>query len=128
MLRAVLLKGAKKNCVLAIFPYPETGDGHLSMSMQCGEYFSKKKRTNVIATGVTHTLEEFVAHTFACLDLDWREDVIIDPTLLRPSEIMISRANPAKAYNVLGWKAQHTMENVVKMMIDTELSKSYILQ
>jgi len=78
----------------------------------------------VIATGVTHTLEEFVAQSFACLNLEWRESVIIDPTLLRPSEIMISRANPAKALNVLGWRAQHSMENVVKMMIDAEFSKS----
>jgi len=77
----------------------------------------------VIATGITHTLEEFVAHAFASLDLDWRESVIIDSTLLRPSEIMVSRANPAKALNVLGWKAQYSMENVVKMMVDSELSK-----
>ncbi len=81
----------------------------------------------VIATGITHTLEEFVAHAFACLDLEWRESVIIDPTLLRPSEIMISRANPAKALHVLGWRAQHSMKDVVKMMIDTEYAKSSVL-
>jgi len=76
----------------------------------------------VIATGSTHTLEEFVVHVFEYLNLDWRTSVIIDSALLRPSEITISRANPQKALNVLGWQAQYTMKDVVKMMIDSELS------
>lgn len=74
----------------------------------------------VIATGETHTLEEFVAYTFACVGLDWKEHVVNDPNLLRPSEIMISRANPVKAYDKLGWRAQYTMRDVIGMMIEDE--------
>ncbi|MRR06920.1 MAG: GDP-mannose 4,6-dehydratase [Deltaproteobacteria bacterium] len=74
----------------------------------------------VIATGETHTLEEFVDHTFECVGLDWKEHVVNDPTLLRPSEIMISRANPVKAYERLGWRAQYTMRDVIAMMIEVE--------
>ncbi len=74
----------------------------------------------VIATGQTNTLEEFVAKTFQTLGLDWREHVSSDPSLLRPSEIMISRGNPAKAYRQLGWQAGCRMEEVIKRMIAAE--------
>ncbi|MGD9685631.1 MAG: GDP-mannose 4,6-dehydratase [Desulfobacter sp.] len=87
-----------------------------------------KPEDYVIATGVTHTLQEFVIHAFAYLGLDWNENVIIDQTLLRPSEIMISRANPSKAFSVLGWKAQYSMRDVVEMMIDIENSRSSVTQ
>jgi GDPmannose 4,6-dehydratase len=70
----------------------------------------------VVATGETHTLEEFVAEAFNCVGLDWRDHVVTDPTLLRPSEIMVSRANPAKAAERLGWHARNKIRDVVKMM------------
>lgn len=78
----------------------------------------------VIATGETHTLEEFVAEAFACVGLDWREYVVTDSSLLRPSEIMVSRANPAKASEMLGWKANYKMRDVVRMMVDAEIQSS----
>jgi len=74
----------------------------------------------VIATGETNTLEAFVAETFTQLALDWREHVSTDPSLLRPSEIMISRGNPDKAYRELGWRAKNRMRDVVRIMIDAE--------
>lgn len=70
----------------------------------------------VVATGETYTLEEFVAEAFNCVGLDWRDHIVADPTLLRPSEIMVSRANPAKASEQLGWQAQYKMRDVVRMM------------
>jgi len=74
----------------------------------------------VIATGETNTLEDFVAETFTQLGLEWREHVTTDPSLLRPSEIMISRGNPGKAYRELGWCAKNRMRDVVRIMIDAE--------
>lgn len=70
----------------------------------------------VVATGETNTLEEFVAEAFKCHGLDWRDHVVTDPSLLRPSEIMVSRANPAKAEKRLGWRAEYRMRDVVRMM------------
>jgi GDPmannose 4,6-dehydratase len=70
----------------------------------------------VIATGVTNTLGGFVEEAFQTVGLNWQEHVITDPTLLRPSEIMISRGNAAKAATQLGWKAKLQMREVVKMM------------
>lgn len=74
----------------------------------------------VIATGETNTLESFVVETFTQLGLDWRQHVSTDPSLLRPSEIMVSRGNPEKAFQVLGWKAEHRMKDVIRLMIAAE--------
>lgn len=74
----------------------------------------------VIATGETNKLETFVEEAFRQLGLDWQEHVTSDSSLLRPSEIMISRGNPAKAQKILGWKAQCGMGDVVRLMIEAE--------
>ena len=74
----------------------------------------------VIATGETHTLEQFVAEAFRTLGLDWQEHVSTDSSLLRPSEIMISRGNPAKAKTTLGWQAGITMQEAIHKMIKAE--------
>ncbi|NJD38927.1 MAG: GDP-mannose 4,6-dehydratase [Geobacter sp.] len=71
----------------------------------------------VIATGETNTLETFVAETFNCCGLDWHEHVITDPSLLRPSEIIVSCGNPGKASKNLGWKASITMKDIVSLMV-----------
>jgi GDPmannose 4,6-dehydratase len=74
----------------------------------------------VIATGQTHRLQDFVAATFAALDLDWQRHVILDPQLLRPSDIRCSRANPAKAATRLGWQPQSRMPEVILQMLDAQ--------
>ena len=74
----------------------------------------------VIATGETNTLEDFVAEVFRSLGLDWREHVISDPSLLRPSEIMVSRGNPEKAGHKLGWQSQRKMREVIQLIMEAE--------
>ena len=71
----------------------------------------------VIATGETHTLQEFVAEIFSSVGLDWLEHVNSDPGLLRPSEIMVSRSNPVRAANALGWRARYKMKDVARMLV-----------
>ncbi|ALF52314.1 NAD-dependent dehydratase [Nostoc piscinale CENA21] len=79
----------------------------------------------VIATGETSKLEDFVAEAFACLGLDWQEYVTTDGSLLRPTDIVIGRGNPANAKEKLGWQAQYTMKDVVRMMIEDK-QKDYL--
>jgi GDPmannose 4,6-dehydratase len=71
----------------------------------------------VIATGETNTLQDFIAAVFETLGLDWREHVISDPELLRPSEIMVSLGDASKATRILGWRAHYWMRDVARMMI-----------
>jgi GDPmannose 4,6-dehydratase len=80
-----------------------------------------KPEDYVIATGETNTLETFVAETFSCVGLDWRAHVITDPSLLRPSEIMVSRGNPGKAFHDLSWQATCKMRDVISMIVAAEL-------
>jgi len=71
-----------------------------------------------IATGETNKLEIFVAEVFAYLGLDWREHIIVDQTFFRPTDIAISRGNPAKAKQQLGWEAKYKMKDIARMMVD----------
>jgi GDPmannose 4,6-dehydratase len=75
----------------------------------------------VIGTGMSYTLREFVEHTFKNLGLDWRNHIEIRTELQRPSEIFQSRIDPSKARMELGWQAQSTMPDVVRMMVADEL-------
>jgi GDPmannose 4,6-dehydratase len=75
----------------------------------------------VIATGITHSLQEYIQMVFDYLKLDWREHVISDPSLLRPTDLLIGRANPSKASKILNWKATHSLETIVEKMIVSEL-------
>ncbi len=71
----------------------------------------------VIATGESNKLEDFVAEAFACVNLNWRDHVISDRSLYRPTDIAVGRGHPAKAREVLGWQAKYKMQDVVRMMI-----------
>jgi GDPmannose 4,6-dehydratase len=74
----------------------------------------------VIATGETHSLDEFVATTFAEVGLDARDHLDVDPALYRPSDIEGNYANPGKAARALGWRASVGMVEVVKRMVAAE--------
>jgi GDPmannose 4,6-dehydratase len=78
----------------------------------------------VIATGHTISLEGFVSQVFAFYGLNWTDHVQVDKALFRPSDIRVSRANPRKAEDILGWVAQTNVAGVIKKMCkDTESLK-----
>ncbi len=74
----------------------------------------------VIATGQSYKLEEFVEVAFSEVGLDWHDHVMIDNDLLRPADLAISKANPEKAWQELGWRARNRMPDVVKLMVRAE--------
>jgi GDPmannose 4,6-dehydratase len=71
----------------------------------------------VIATGQTRKLQDFVAAAFEAVGLDWQDHTTIDPSLFRPTEIMIGRGDASKAAEKLGWKPKYKMDEVVRMMV-----------
>jgi GDPmannose 4,6-dehydratase len=75
----------------------------------------------VIATGATHTLEEFIAATFRAVGLDWAKHVDIDEKLVRPTDISISRGDPSKAAKSLGWHAKVGFDELVKRLVAAEM-------
>ncbi|MEB3828000.1 GDP-mannose 4,6-dehydratase [Phormidium sp. CCY1219] len=78
----------------------------------------------VIATGETHSLEEFVVTAFDCVGLDWQDHVTTDVSLYRPTDIAIGKANPAKAKEKLGWEATSKMKDVVRQMVEARMASS----
>jgi GDPmannose 4,6-dehydratase len=83
----------------------------------------EKAEDFVVATGVSSTLETFVAHAFAHFELDWRQYVHVRDDLFRTSDIEVSAGNPAKAERVLGWKATTAMPDLVSRLIQGELER-----
>ncbi len=72
----------------------------------------------VIATGKSYSLEEFVIEAFSCLGLNWQDHVVTDNSLLRPTDLAVSKGNPNKAKEKLGWQAKFKMPDVVRMMVE----------
>lgn len=72
----------------------------------------------VIATGQTYLLRDFVQAAFAAVGLDWQRHVLIDPGLVRRTEIAYSCGDASKAAQQLGWRASSRMPQVVQQMVD----------
>jgi len=76
----------------------------------------------VIATGKCHSVEDFLKKAFALLELDYRNYLDIDPTLYRPSEVMVLMGNYSKAERVLGWRPRVSFEELVREMVEKDLA------
>ena len=72
----------------------------------------------VIATGITCSLQEFVEITFEHVGLDSRRYVKVDNSLLRPTDIQVSRGDATKASKILHWQAKTKMPNLAKLLVD----------
>ncbi|MDD5383093.1 MAG: GDP-mannose 4,6-dehydratase [Candidatus Margulisbacteria bacterium] len=75
----------------------------------------------VAATGETHTVREFVEQAFKHVGLDWQKYVSVDETLKRPSEVYALKGDYSKAKRVLGWEPKVRFNELVKMMVDSDL-------
>ncbi|WP_419902631.1 GDP-mannose 4,6-dehydratase [Kiloniella sp.] len=76
----------------------------------------------IIATGQTHSLEEFVSRVFTCLDLNYKDHITSDTSFFRPTEILHSAGNPLKASQVLDWKASVLFDELIENLVKAEQS------
>ena len=76
----------------------------------------------VIATGETHSVREFLDQTFACLDLDWKQYVEVDPKYFRPAEVDLLLGDASKARTKLGWEPKVDFNQLVKLMVEHDLA------
>jgi GDPmannose 4,6-dehydratase len=72
----------------------------------------------VLATGETHSVQEFLEAAFGCVDLDWRQYVTIDPRYFRPAEVDLLIGDYSKAKRDLGWEPKVKFEELVRMMVE----------
>ncbi len=81
----------------------------------------------VICTGETHTIREFLDLAFGYVGIsDWSSYVVIDPEFYRPAEVDYLRGNNRKAIETLGWTPNHSFEDLVKMMVDSDVGNENI--
>jgi len=77
----------------------------------------------VVATGETHTVQRLVELAFGAVGLDWNKYVEIDPSLVRPAEVDLLIGDPTKAKTKLGWKPEVGFEQLVEMMVKSDLAR-----
>ena len=77
----------------------------------------------VVATGETHSVQEFVEAAFAVVDLPWEKHVKRDAALERPNEPVRLVGAPAKIERTLGWKPRTVFPALVREMVEVELAK-----
>ena len=77
----------------------------------------------VVATGETHSVRELVELAFAATGLDWREHVVLDPTLKRPAEVDVLLGDATKARQTLGWLPKVPFPELVQMMVEADLER-----
>jgi GDPmannose 4,6-dehydratase len=75
----------------------------------------------VIATGVAHSVQDFVEAAFGAAGLDWRKHVVVDESLRRPPEEVERRGDPAKARRLLGWEPRTGFQELVESMVRWDL-------
>jgi GDPmannose 4,6-dehydratase len=78
----------------------------------------------VLATGETHSVEDFLEEAFTYAGLDWREYVKIDPRYFRPSEVDVLIGDYSKAREQLGWEPVVRFQELVRMMVDADRVRS----
>jgi GDPmannose 4,6-dehydratase len=77
----------------------------------------------VIATGVDHSVAEFLEVAFRRLGMDYRECVTLGPELVRPAEVDVLRGDASKAERLLGWRPECNFESLVAMMVDADVER-----
>lgn len=75
----------------------------------------------VIATGQTHSVRRLLEVAFSHVGLDYLRHVEIDRELLRPAEVNHLRGDFSKARKRIGWEPEVSFEQLVNMMVDSDL-------
>jgi GDPmannose 4,6-dehydratase len=77
----------------------------------------------VVATGEKHSVREFARVAFEHVGLNWENHVEVDPKFLRPAEVTTLCGDCSKAKRVLGWEPEVSFHELVRMMVDADLSR-----
>ncbi len=80
-----------------------------------------KPQDFVVATGETHSVQEFCELAFGHVDLDWREYVVQDQAFMRPAEVDLLIGDASSARETLGWRPRTTFPELVTMMVEADM-------
>lgn len=77
----------------------------------------------VIATGETHSVEDFCEVAFRHVGLDFREHVVVDEAFVRPAEVDLLIGDASRAREELGWQPEVEFGDLVAMMVEADLER-----
>lgn len=77
----------------------------------------------VVATGQTTTVRDMCKIAFEHVGLAIDDHLVIDPAFFRPAEVDVLLGNPAKAKAKLGWEPQITLQEMIREMVDADLTR-----
>jgi len=77
----------------------------------------------VIATGECHSVKEFAEEAFKVVGLDWQNYVEVDEKFKRPAEVDCLIGDATKAKEKLSWRPKISFKELVRKMVEAELSK-----
>ena len=75
----------------------------------------------VLATGESHTVEEFLKLSFEKVNLNWEDYVVSDEKYYRPNEVGFLLGDSSKAQRELNWKIKTSFSDLVEMMVDSDI-------
>jgi len=75
----------------------------------------------VIATGISHSVKDFIEVAFSHAGLDWEKYVVQDEKFMRPAEVDHLLGDSSKARKLLGWTPQVDFDGLVRMMVDADI-------
>lgn len=78
----------------------------------------------VVATGEAYSVAQFLDKAAGFLDMDWKSVVEFDPRYLRPAEVDYLLGDPTKAKQAFGWEPEVSFDQLVKMMVDSDMMKA----
>jgi GDPmannose 4,6-dehydratase len=81
----------------------------------------KKPGDYVVATGKQHSVREFAKLAFSMVGLNYKDYIITDKILFRPSEVHSLLGNYSKAKKFLKWKPKISFKNLVKDMVESDI-------
>ena len=77
----------------------------------------------VIATGVSHSVQDLVETAFSYVGLPMEPHVVVDPKLFRPAEVDILVGDASKAKAKLGWTPTCSFQEMIHMMVEADLKR-----
>lgn len=78
----------------------------------------------VIATGVSKSVRELIEVAFKAVELDYREHITVDPSLLRPAEVDFLCGDASIARESLNWTPDVSFDELVEMMVEEDLRRN----
>ena len=75
----------------------------------------------VVATGHTYSVREFMEKAFGYVGLDYKDFYEVDERYYRPTEVDLLLGDPTKAKEKLGWEPKVDLDELAKMMVDTDM-------